>query len=106
MSSWFILGPGSDQRLSLERRRKPLPAKVVTRVDHLLALAGNRIRTGADWLLDAALSHQVVQLGLVPGSSVRLDCTAMPGPLPVPDDCGADRFHRRAADATAGLPSL
>src|SRR5919112_746527 len=56
-----------------------LPARVVTRAYHLLALPGNRIRTANDWLLDAALSRQVVQLGLVPGSSVRLDCTAMHG---------------------------
>jgi NADH:ubiquinone reductase (H+-translocating) len=43
-----------------------LPAKVATRGYHLLALPGNRIRTATDWLLDAALSRQVVQLGLVP----------------------------------------
>ena len=52
-----------------------LPAKVVTRGYHLLALPGNRTRTAADWLLDAALSRQVVQLGLVPSMAVRLDCT-------------------------------
>ena len=52
-----------------------LPAKVVTRGYHLLALPGNRTRTGADWLLDAVLSRQVVQLGLVPSMAVRLDCT-------------------------------
>ena len=52
-----------------------LPAKVVTRGYHLLALPGNRIRTAADWLLDAALSRQVVQLGLVPPTAVRLDST-------------------------------
>jgi NADH:ubiquinone reductase (H+-translocating) len=61
-----------------------LPAKVVTRGYHLLALPGNRIRTATDWLLDAALSRQVVQLGLVPPTAVRLECTAMqhraPGP--------------------------
>jgi NADH dehydrogenase len=60
------------------------PAKVVTRGYHLLALPGNRIRTATDWLLDAALSRQVVQLGLVPPTAVRLDCAAMrdhaPGP--------------------------
>lgn len=41
-----------------------LSAKVVTRGIHLLALPGNRTRTTADWLLDAALSRRVVQLGL------------------------------------------
>jgi NADH dehydrogenase len=52
-----------------------LPAKAVTRGYHLLSLPGNRIRTASDWLLDAALSRQVVQLGLVPPSAVQLDCT-------------------------------
>jgi NADH:ubiquinone reductase (H+-translocating) len=52
-----------------------LPAKVVTRGYHLLALPGNRIRTAADWLVDAALPRQVVQLGLVPPTAVRLDHT-------------------------------
>jgi NADH:quinone reductase (non-electrogenic) len=53
-----------------------LPAKAVTRGYHLLALPGNRIRTATDWLLDAAVSRQVVQLGLVPPAAVRLECTA------------------------------
>jgi NADH dehydrogenase len=53
-----------------------LPAKAVTRGYHLLALPGNRIRTASDWLLDAALSRQTVQLGLVPPASVSLECTA------------------------------
>jgi NADH dehydrogenase len=56
-----------------------LPAKAVTRGYHLLALPGNRLRTAADWLLDAALSRQVVQLGLVPPEAVRLECTAPDG---------------------------
>jgi NADH:ubiquinone reductase (H+-translocating) len=59
-----------------------LPAKVVTRGYHLLALPGNRIRTAADWLLDAGLSRQVVQLGLVPPAAVRLECTATQHPGP------------------------
>lgn len=53
-----------------------LPAKAVTRGYHLLALPGNRIRTITDWLLDGALSRQVVQLGLVPPTAVPLECTA------------------------------
>ncbi len=56
-----------------------LPAKVVTRGYHLLSLPGNRARTASDWLLDATLSRQVMQLGLVPSAAVRLDCTAMSG---------------------------
>jgi NADH dehydrogenase len=50
-----------------------LPAKVVTRGYHLLAMPGNRVRVAADWLLDAVLPRQGVQLGLVPASSVPLD---------------------------------
>jgi NADH dehydrogenase len=53
-----------------------LPAKVVTRGYHLLSLPGNRTRTASDWLLDAVLSRQVMQLGLVPSAAVRLECTA------------------------------
>lgn len=53
------------------------PAKVVTRGYHLLALPGNRIRTAADWLLNAALPRQTVQLGLVRSPSVPLE-TATP----------------------------
>jgi NADH:ubiquinone reductase (H+-translocating) len=50
-----------------------LPAKVVTRGYHLLSMPGNRVRVAADWLLDAVLPRQGVQLGLVPGRSVPLD---------------------------------
>lgn len=50
-----------------------LPAKVVTRGYHLLSLPGNRIRTAADWALDAVLSRPIVQLGLVRSPSVPLD---------------------------------
>jgi NADH dehydrogenase len=50
-----------------------LPAKAVTRGYHLLALPANRARVSADWLLDAALTRQAVQLGLVPGNAVPLE---------------------------------
>jgi NADH dehydrogenase len=50
-----------------------LPAKVVTRGYHLLSLPGNRIRTAADWLLDAVLDRPMVQLGLVRSPAVPLD---------------------------------
>ena len=53
-----------------------LPAKAVARGYHLLALPGNRTRTAADWLLDAVLPRQIVQLGLVAPAAVQLDCTA------------------------------
>jgi NADH dehydrogenase len=55
-----------------------LPAKAVTRGYHLLALPGNRARTATDWLLDAALPRQVVQLGLVPAPALRPESTAVP----------------------------
>jgi NADH dehydrogenase len=50
-----------------------LAAKAVTRGYHLLSMPGNRVRVAADWVLDAVLPRQDVQLGLVPGSAVPLD---------------------------------
>jgi NADH dehydrogenase len=58
-----------------------LPAKVVTRGYHLLSMPGNRVRVAADWLLDAVLPRQGVQLGLVPATAVPLD-SALPGATP------------------------
>jgi NADH dehydrogenase len=55
-----------------------LPAKAVTRGYHLLAMPGNRIRTAMDWLTDAALGRQTVQLGLVRSMAVPLDTTPPP----------------------------
>ncbi|MCQ4083680.1 NAD(P)/FAD-dependent oxidoreductase [Streptomyces sp. RB6PN25] len=52
-------------------------AGAVTRGYHLATLPANRIRVGADWLLDAVLPRQTVQLGLVRGRAVPLD-TASP----------------------------
>ena len=54
-----------------------LPAKIVARAYHLMAMPGNRVRTAADWLLDATLGRQSVQLGLVRSAAVPLD-TASP----------------------------
>lgn len=48
-------------------------AGLLTRGYHLLAMPGNRIRVAADWILDAALPRQGVQLGLVSSWSVPLD---------------------------------
>lgn len=45
-------------------RLSGLPAKAVTRGYHLAELPANKIRVAADWLLDAVLPRQVVQLGL------------------------------------------
>jgi NADH dehydrogenase len=58
-----------------------LPAKTVTRGYHLLSLPGNRVRVATDWLLDALLPRQSVQLGLVSAGAVPLESTfpeAMP----------------------------
>ncbi|WKU47995.1 FAD-dependent oxidoreductase [Streptomyces sp. VNUA116] len=48
-------------------------ASAVTRGYHLAAMPGNRVRVAADWLLDAVLPRQGVQLGLVRAGSVPLD---------------------------------
>ncbi|MET7712225.1 NAD(P)/FAD-dependent oxidoreductase [Streptomyces sp. NPDC005407] len=48
-------------------------AGAVTRGYHLAAMPGNRVRVAADWLLDAVLPRQAVQLGLVRSWSVPLD---------------------------------
>ncbi|MDT3397881.1 NAD(P)/FAD-dependent oxidoreductase [Streptomyces sp. B1866] len=58
-------------------------ASAVTRGYHLAAMPGNRIRVLSDWLLDAALPRQGVQLGLVRSWSVPLD-TATPELARVP----------------------
>ncbi|MFQ6145208.1 FAD-dependent oxidoreductase [Streptomyces seoulensis] len=50
-----------------------LPAGVVTRGYHLAAMPGNRVRVAADWLLNAVLPRQAVQLGLVRSWSVPLE---------------------------------
>jgi NADH dehydrogenase len=56
-------------------------AKAVTRGYHLLSMPGNRVRVTADWLLDAALPRQGVQLGLVASDAVPLD-SAAPDAMP------------------------
>ncbi|MFD0311586.1 NAD(P)/FAD-dependent oxidoreductase [Streptomyces sp. NPDC127119] len=58
-------------------------AGAVTRGYHLAAMPGNRVRVAADWLLDAVLPRQGVQLGLVRSWSVPLD-TASPETARVP----------------------
>ncbi|MFF7948476.1 NAD(P)/FAD-dependent oxidoreductase [Streptomyces griseorubiginosus] len=50
-----------------------LAAGAVTRGYHLAAMPGNRVRVAADWLLDAVLPRQAVQLGLVRSWSVPLE---------------------------------
>ncbi|GAA2336555.1 NAD(P)/FAD-dependent oxidoreductase [Streptomyces cuspidosporus] len=65
------------------------PANLVTRGYHLMAMPGNRVRVAADWLLDAVLPPQGVQLGLVRSWSVPLDTEApekVRTPAESPDD--------------------
>lgn len=57
-------------------------AKAVTRGYHLFALPSNRIRVASDWALDAVLSRQAVQFGLVRGASVPLATEARPASIP------------------------
>ena len=73
-----------------------LPAGLVTRGYHLAAMPGNRVRVAADWLLDAVLPRQAVQLGLVRSWSVPLD-TASPELARVPG--GRDRQSRSGPGA-------
>ncbi|MFD3438892.1 NAD(P)/FAD-dependent oxidoreductase [Streptomyces sp. NPDC058685] len=65
-------------------------AGAVTRGYHLAAMPGNRVRVAADWLLDAALPRQSVQLGLVRSWSVPLD-SASPERARVPG--GSSKEH-------------
>jgi NADH dehydrogenase len=51
-------------------------AKAVSRGYHLAAMPANRLRTAVDWVLDAALPRQCVQLGLVRSGAVPLDSDA------------------------------
>lgn len=53
-----------------------VPARAVTRGYHLLSLPGNRVRTAAEWAVEAVLPRQGVQLGLVSAPEVPLDTTA------------------------------
>ncbi|WP_030856385.1 NAD(P)/FAD-dependent oxidoreductase [Streptomyces sp. NRRL S-37] len=62
-------------------------AGAVARGYHLAAMPGNRVRVAADWLLDAVLPRQAVQLGLVRSWSVPLD-TASPELARVPGEPG------------------
>ncbi|MEU0584438.1 FAD-dependent oxidoreductase [Streptomyces sp. NPDC006132] len=74
-----------------------VPAGAVTRGYHLAAMPGNRVRVAADWLLDAVLPRQAVQLGLVRSWSVPLD-TSSPELARVPGGPG----RRQEASARSG----
>ncbi|WP_234393061.1 NAD(P)/FAD-dependent oxidoreductase [Streptomyces pactum] len=72
-------------------------AGAVTRGYHLAAMPGNRVRVAADWLLDAVLPRQAVQLGLVRSWSVPLE-SASPEVARVPGGAAA----RKREGAPAG----
>ncbi|MGW0822638.1 FAD-dependent oxidoreductase [Streptomyces sp. NPDC002845] len=78
-------------------------AGAVTRGYHLAAMPGNRVRVAADWLLDAVLPRQAVQLGLVRSWSVPLD-TASPELARVPG--AQDRTERAARPARPERPEV
>lgn len=59
----------------------------MTRGYHLASMPGNRVRTAVDWVLNAILPRQLVQLGLVRSPEVPLD-TSSPE---VPHHLGAPR---------------
>ena len=77
-----------------------LPADLVTRGYHLMAMPGaaNRIRVAADWLLDAVLPRHAVQLGLVRSWAVPLDTAAPELPRHPAVAVPADRPHRAKGD--------
>ncbi|MVO87263.1 NAD(P)/FAD-dependent oxidoreductase [Streptomyces sp. p1417] len=64
-------------------------AGAVTRGYHLAAMPGNRVRVAADWLLDAALPRQGVQLGLVRSWNVPLESSSPElARVPAPEQTG------------------
>ncbi|MFA1550890.1 NAD(P)/FAD-dependent oxidoreductase [Actinomadura chokoriensis] len=75
------LGGGQAAANPLRVPMSGLPAKAVTRGYHLLSLPGNRTRTAAEWVLNALLHRQVVQLGLVRSPLVPLETAAPELPL-------------------------
>ncbi|MEU6228996.1 FAD-dependent oxidoreductase [Streptomyces sp. NPDC047042] len=81
-------------------------AGAVTRGYHLAAMPGNRVRVAADWLLDAVLPRQGVQLGLVRSWSVPLDTASpelarMPGAPRSPGHDGPPAPRRTSQQSAA-----
>jgi len=72
-------------------------AGAVARGYHLAAMPGNRVRVAADWLLDAVLPRQAVQLGLVRSWSVPLE-SASPELARVPAGAAPARTEHESAD--------
>jgi NADH dehydrogenase len=85
-------------------------AGAVTRGYHLAAMPGNRVRVAADWLLDAVLPRQGVQLGLVRSWSVPLDTASpelvrMPGGEPAGHRSGGAPARDHPATAPGAHPA-
>ncbi|MFH9413271.1 FAD-dependent oxidoreductase [Streptomyces rochei] len=78
-------------------------AGAVTRGYHLAAMPGNRVRVAADWLLDAVLPRQAVQLGLVRSWSVPLE-SASPEVARVPGRPNAGPAGPAGPAESAGGP--
>ncbi|MFE0908455.1 FAD-dependent oxidoreductase [Streptomyces rochei] len=78
-------------------------AGAVTRGYHLAAMPGNRVRVAADWLLDAVLPRQAVQLGLVRSWSVPLE-SASPEVARVPGRPDAGPAGSAGSAGSAGGP--
>jgi NADH dehydrogenase len=80
----FVVDLGGTQAAAnpLQVPLSGLVAKTVTRGYHLLSLPSNRIRTAADWLTEAVLPRQTVQLGLVRSGDVPLNTEAPAGAEP------------------------
>ncbi len=74
----FIVDLGADQAAANPLRvpLSGLPAKTLARSYHLKSMPGNRVRTALDWLAEAVLPRQSIQLGLVRSADVPLDTDA------------------------------
>jgi NADH dehydrogenase len=74
----FVVDLGGTQAAAnpLQIPLAGLPAKAVTRGYHLLSMPGNRVRTAAEWALDAVLPRETAELGLVRSGAVPLDTTS------------------------------
>ncbi|GHE56817.1 dehydrogenase [Streptomyces capitiformicae] len=97
-------GRGDPHLASLGVPLSGAVAGAVTRGYHLAAMPGNRVRVAADWLLDAVLPRQGVQLGLVRSWSVPLD-TASPELARVPGGqkkAGPDKTGAESPAASGG----
>lgn len=76
------------------------PAAAVTRGYHLLTIPSNRLRIANDWVFEATMPRQAVQLGLVRGSAVPLVSRA-PG-KPWEGGTGDERAGPRGSDGAPG----